>query len=96
MKLHIYDVSRDPLVRHLNQLLAHQGAPVKLGGIFHAAIEIKKLEWSFGSQAPDDFEICASGVKTSLPTRNPQHTFRQTAAHSAWRVQTAVLSGVTL
>lgn len=31
VKLHIYDVSRDPLVHHLNQLLAHQGAPVKLG-----------------------------------------------------------------
>ncbi|CAK9092540.1 DeSI-like protein At4g17486 [Durusdinium trenchii] len=76
VRLHIYDVSHEPVVQHLNQFLAYKDAPVKLGGIFHAGIEINKMEWSFGSGM--ESEISQTGVKSSVPTQNPQHNFRQT------------------
>ena len=77
VKLHIYDVSNEPVVRHLNQVLAYQDAPMKLGGIFHAGIEINRIEWSFGSGM--ESETSTSGVKSSSqPTQNPQHNYRQT------------------
>eukprot|EP00931_Biecheleriopsis_adriatica_P028600 TRINITY_DN17058_c0_g1_i1.p1 TRINITY_DN17058_c0_g1~~TRINITY_DN17058_c0_g1_i1.p1 ORF type:complete len:394 (+),score=81.65 TRINITY_DN17058_c0_g1_i1:69-1250(+) len=76
VKLHIYDVSREPFIHRLNKLLAHESAPIKLGGIFHAAIEVRKVEWSYGSQAKNP-EV-ETGVRECEPKADPQHSYRQT------------------
>lgn len=76
VKLHIYDVSRIPAISHLNSLLANKDAPVKLGGIFHAAIEVGAVEWSFGSE-PADPEV-DTGVRQCAPKKDPNHSYRQT------------------
>ena len=46
--LHIYDVSQDEKVQKLNRVLAHAYSPLKLGGVFHAGVEVLGLEWSYG------------------------------------------------
>eukprot|EP00930_Biecheleria_cincta_P037164 TRINITY_DN254_c0_g1_i2.p1 TRINITY_DN254_c0_g1~~TRINITY_DN254_c0_g1_i2.p1 ORF type:complete len:444 (+),score=80.43 TRINITY_DN254_c0_g1_i2:55-1332(+) len=68
VKLHIYDVSRNPAISGLNNILANKHAPVKLGGIFHAAIEIRGNEWSFGSQSVHP-EV-DTGVKQCAPKKD--------------------------
>merc|ERR1712217_984162 len=72
--LHIYDVSQESSVRRLNKVLAHRRAPLKLGGVFHAGVEVNGLEFAFGmSESP-----AMSGITCVLPRSNPQHRFRQT------------------
>lgn len=71
--LHVYDVSRDPRVQHVNQVLAHENGPVKLGGIFHSGIEIDGLEWSFGRGRAG-----TTGVRCDKPRACSQHNYRQT------------------
>eukprot|EP00931_Biecheleriopsis_adriatica_P010171 TRINITY_DN111269_c0_g1_i1.p1 TRINITY_DN111269_c0_g1~~TRINITY_DN111269_c0_g1_i1.p1 ORF type:complete len:391 (-),score=64.47 TRINITY_DN111269_c0_g1_i1:5-1123(-) len=76
VKLHIYDVSREPVIHHLNNLLANEASPIKFGGVFHAAIEIRKVEWSYGSQSKSP-EV-ATGVRDCEPKADPKHSYRQT------------------
>jgi len=76
VKLHIYDVSRDPNVQRVNSVFAHKDAPIKLGGLFHAGVEISKLEWAFGSGCLDDES--PTGVRCHQPKHNMQHSYRQT------------------
>lgn len=70
--VNIYNVSQDPIVQKLNELLAHRYNPFKFGGIFHAGVELLGREWSFG------FVACGTGVHTSLPRNHPHHHFRET------------------
>lgn len=72
--LHIYDCSLEDNVHKLNQVLAHKRSPLKLGGIFHAGIEVGGLEWSFGSTQNDS----VAGIHCVLPQKNKQHRYRQT------------------
>lgn len=74
VSLHIYDVSRQASIQRLNSFLANKKSPLKLGGVFHAGVEVNGCEWSFGStQNP-----AASGVSCVDPREDPQHHFRQT------------------
>lgn len=75
MCLNVYDVSRSSGVWLLNQMLAHGHAPWKLGGIFHAGVEVHGLEWSFGSGEDGG---STSGISCHKPRQHPQHHFRQT------------------
>lgn len=70
--VNIYDVSQDPTVQRLNELLAHRYIPFKFGGIFHAGVEMFGQEWSFG------FVACGTGVHQSPPRNHPHHHFRET------------------
>merc|ERR1711972_908310 len=74
VKLHIYDVSQEESVQKINRILAHKQAPLKLGGVFHAGVEVNGLEWSFGYQ-PNDTKY---GVSCVQPKTHPQHHYRQT------------------
>mmetsp|Transcript_72650 Transcript_72650/g.135753 ORF Transcript_72650/g.135753 Transcript_72650/m.135753 type:complete len:622 (+) Transcript_72650:92-1957(+) len=71
--LHIYDVSQKAAIQRLNGLLANKFLPVKLGGVFHAGVEVDGVEWSFGHTAE------GTGVSsTERPKNHPHHHFRQT------------------
>lgn len=72
--LHIYDCSLEDNVHKLNKVLAHKRSPFKLGGVFHAGIEVGGLEWSFGSTPNES----VAGVHCILPQENKQHRYRQT------------------
>lgn len=72
--LHVYDVSLDYGVQKLNGLLANMDSPLKLGGAFHAGVEVNSLEWCFG-HSPSESK---SGIGCVVPRSNPQHHFRQT------------------
>lgn len=70
--LHIYDVSRQSGIQRLNSVLCHERSPLKLGGVFHAGVEVHGLEWSFGlSLGP------SPGVESTRPREHPDHSFRQ-------------------
>jgi hypothetical protein len=69
--LHVYDVTREDVVRWMNSLLL----PTPLGGAFHAGVEVGGLEWSFGLNTQYALK---SGVQCVLPQRDSQHNFRQT------------------
>merc|ERR1719161_467480 len=58
----------------MNAVFANWMAPVKLGGAFHAAVEVQGLEWSFGRT----FRDTLPGISCGLPRSDPQHNFRQT------------------
>jgi hypothetical protein len=72
--LHIYDVSQEEGIQRVNRILAHTYAPLKLGGVFHAGVEIDGHEWSFG-YCPSETR---SGVGCVKPKQHPQHHYRQT------------------
>jgi len=72
--LHIYDVSQEEGIQRVNKILAHTYAPLKLGGVFHAGVEIDGHEWSFG-YCPSETR---SGVGCVKPKQHPQHHYRQT------------------
>jgi len=55
-------------------VLAHEWSPLKLGGVFHAGVEVGGLEWSFGFQPQES----RPGVCCCLPRQHRQHHFRQT------------------
>merc|ERR1711974_69412 len=59
-------------VQNLNWLLANQHAPVKLGGVFHAGVEVNGLEWSFG------YSPKKTGVTCTKPRTHAVHRYRQT------------------
>lgn len=74
VSLHIYDVSRQASIQRLNSFLANKKSPFKLGGIFHAGVEVNGCEWSFGST----HDPAASGISCVDPKEDPQHHFKQT------------------
>merc|ERR1712107_383341 len=74
VNIHIYDVSQEEGVRKINRILANKYLPLKLGGVFHAAVEVHGLEWSFGF-VPSDTK---TGVYSSEPKKDPMHHYRQT------------------
>lgn len=69
--LNIYDVSYDDKIHRLNSLLSHRLSPLKLGGIFHAGVEVNGREWSFGNCG------LGSGVAAHEPQKHPHHNFRE-------------------
>mmetsp|Transcript_77218 Transcript_77218/g.218551 ORF Transcript_77218/g.218551 Transcript_77218/m.218551 type:complete len:377 (+) Transcript_77218:99-1229(+) len=75
VRLHIYDVSQEESIQKLNQVLANKYSPLKLGGVFHAGVEVNGLEWSFGFSPAETHP----GVCCVQPKRHPQHHYRQTA-----------------
>lgn len=72
--LHVYDVSQEESIQKLNRVLAHKDSPLKLGGVFHAGVEVNGLEWSFGFSASET----RPGVSCVEPKTHPQHHYRQT------------------
>lgn len=72
--LNIYDVSHKEGVQWFNAVLAHWLAPVKLGGAFHAGVEVHGLEWSYGATRRETLP----GLICVLPRADPNHHFRQT------------------
>jgi len=71
--LHIYDVSQEDGIRKLNKVLAHKYSPLKLGGVFHAGVEINGLEWSYGMSQIETLP----GLSCVLPKQHPSHRYRQ-------------------
>ena len=71
--LNVYDVSKRDSVKILNAVLAHWWAPVKLGGVFHVAVQINGIEWSFGKT----FLASRPGVFGLPPQKDPNHNFRE-------------------
>jgi len=74
VSLHIYDVSRTLGIQKLNNMLANRRSPLKLGGVFHAGVEVNGLEWSFGHSA----NPLIPGVESNYPRAHPAHHYRQT------------------
>lgn len=74
VRLNIYDVAKDASIKTLNTILAHESAPVRFGGVFHAGVEVNGLEWSFGFS-----NSCSKpGVSCIQPRSNKQHSYRET------------------
>merc|ERR1712096_528671 len=74
VRIHIYDVSTEESIQKLNRILAHKRSPLKLGGVFHAGVEVNGLEWSFGYSA----SCTQPGISCVEPKTHPQHHYRQT------------------
>lgn len=72
--VHVYDVSQENFIKKLNRWTANKKSWVKLGGIFHAGVEVFNLEWSYGATCTDT----AVGVACNEPKQHPQHRYRQT------------------
>lgn len=70
--LHVYDVSNHSGVQAINHVLAHKYAPLRLGGVFHAGVEVAGREYSFG-YAPQ-----GTGVTHCTPRKHPGHHYRET------------------
>jgi len=73
--IHVYDVSQEDTIKRLNKMLAHEYSPLKLGGVFHAGVEVNGLEWSFGFTPSST----RSGVFCCMPKQNAQHHYRESA-----------------
>eukprot|EP00930_Biecheleria_cincta_P085412 TRINITY_DN74801_c0_g1_i1.p1 TRINITY_DN74801_c0_g1~~TRINITY_DN74801_c0_g1_i1.p1 ORF type:complete len:446 (-),score=102.46 TRINITY_DN74801_c0_g1_i1:14-1315(-) len=74
VRVHVYDVSQEESIQKINRILAHKSSPLKLGGVFHAGVEVNGLEWSFGFSASETHP----GVSCVEPKTHPQHHYRQT------------------
>jgi len=83
VRLHIYDVSQEESIQRVNRILAHTYAPLKLGGVFHAGVEIDGHEWSFG-YCPSETRY---GVGCVRPKQHPQHHYRQTVTMRRTKVK---------
>lgn len=70
--LNIYDAFQDGSIRWLNSLLAPSFSKWRLGGAFHAGVEVDGFEWSYGFSDPGE-----TGVAWNPPRRHTQHFFRQ-------------------
>lgn len=70
--LNIYDAFQDANISWVNSLLAPNGSKWRLGGAFHAGVEVAGLEWSYGSSAPGE-----TGLAWNPPKCHTQHNFRQ-------------------
>eukprot|EP00927_Polykrikos_kofoidii_P060973 TRINITY_DN55867_c0_g1_i1.p1 TRINITY_DN55867_c0_g1~~TRINITY_DN55867_c0_g1_i1.p1 ORF type:complete len:484 (-),score=88.83 TRINITY_DN55867_c0_g1_i1:36-1319(-) len=74
VRVHVYDVSQEEGIQKLNRVLAHRYSPIKLGGVFHAGVEVNGLEWSFGYSESET----RPGISCVEPKTHPQHHYRQT------------------
>lgn len=72
--LHIYDVSQEEQIQSLNRVLAHKYSPIKIGGVFHAGVEVLGLEWCYGGSEDET----VPGVSCVPPRNHPLHHYRQT------------------
>mmetsp|Transcript_31336 Transcript_31336/g.71552 ORF Transcript_31336/g.71552 Transcript_31336/m.71552 type:complete len:322 (-) Transcript_31336:118-1083(-) len=72
VKLNIYDVSQQANIQKLNSFLAHRLSPFKIGGVFHAGVEVDGTEWSFG------FCVEGTGVSQGTPRQHSAHHYRET------------------
>jgi len=70
--LNIYHVGKEDVVSTINDMLAASMSPLKLGGIFHVAVEIEGVEWSYGGCDS------GSGICCGTPCSDIVHKFRQT------------------
>mmetsp|Transcript_36609 Transcript_36609/g.113873 ORF Transcript_36609/g.113873 Transcript_36609/m.113873 type:complete len:271 (+) Transcript_36609:111-923(+) len=89
--LHIYDVTREHSIRRINSLFAHELSPFKLGGIFHAGVEVNGLEWCFGLRD----STTRYGIWCSEPTSHPSHRYRETVACGRTRLTVPEINHVT-
>lgn len=69
--LNVYDVSQSDAIHGINDLFALTESPLKLGGIFHVAVEIFNTEWKYG------WIPSGTGVHCGLPRQDCQHRFKQ-------------------
>lgn len=67
--LHVYEVGNAKTVQHVNQVTMNI---LRRGGIFHGAIEVHGVEWSYGGTMD-----WSTGVYSCEPRMNPDHTFRE-------------------
>eukprot|EP00445_Apocalathium_hangoei_P034260 CAMPEP_0203950902 /NCGR_PEP_ID=MMETSP0359-20131031/84912_1 /ASSEMBLY_ACC=CAM_ASM_000338 /TAXON_ID=268821 /ORGANISM="Scrippsiella Hangoei, Strain SHTV-5" /LENGTH=240 /DNA_ID=CAMNT_0050883287 /DNA_START=59 /DNA_END=781 /DNA_ORIENTATION=+ len=67
--LNVYELGRAPLVQRLNMLTK---SALNVGGLFHAGIEVRGKEWSFGSATPT-----RSGIFCCRPCSCSSHTYRE-------------------
>eukprot|EP00928_Gymnodinium_smaydae_P057846 TRINITY_DN41073_c0_g1_i1.p1 TRINITY_DN41073_c0_g1~~TRINITY_DN41073_c0_g1_i1.p1 ORF type:complete len:438 (+),score=98.66 TRINITY_DN41073_c0_g1_i1:56-1315(+) len=74
VNVHVYDVSQEEKIQKLNRVLAHEYSPIKLGGVFHAGVEVLGLEWSYGFSDDET----RPGVSCNKPRLHPCHHYRQT------------------
>ncbi|GLJ05696.1 hypothetical protein SUGI_0023270 [Cryptomeria japonica] len=95
--LHIYDVTNSAsaktnnVIMQLNKIMKDG---IGIGGIFHSAVQIYDLEWSFG--------YCenGTGVFSCHPKQNPMYTYRESislgktslSAHSVTQILTKLSS----
>jgi hypothetical protein len=68
----IYDAFAVNSIRFVNSILAPEGSNWRLGGAFHAGVEINGMEWSYGYSDPGE-----TGVAWNIPRNHHQHRFRQ-------------------
>jgi len=68
VRLHIYDISKNPTVGKANRLLRGLGT-----GIFHSSVEVYGNEWGYGG----GFVPQATGVYRSKPGADLQHEHRE-------------------
>lgn len=90
VRLHIYDASRQDGIQLFNRVFAHESAPMKFCGIFHAGVEVNGLEWSFDYQ-PREY---VPGVSCVLPRMHQQHTYRETIVLQHSRLSAVAISNV--
>jgi len=72
--LNVYDVgsSEDELVHKVNKIGTGNNN-LLVGGVFHAGVEVYGVEWMYGYSAEGNTGVCST-----LPRMNPQHTYRTT------------------
>eukprot|EP00929_Paragymnodinium_shiwhaense_P095989 TRINITY_DN5738_c0_g1_i4.p1 TRINITY_DN5738_c0_g1~~TRINITY_DN5738_c0_g1_i4.p1 ORF type:complete len:522 (+),score=70.41 TRINITY_DN5738_c0_g1_i4:78-1643(+) len=76
VRLHVYDISLSDGVRHLNSVFLSSVFPLKLGGFYHAGVEIDGVEWCYGHR--DGPSTAESGIICHAPRKNAQHRYRET------------------
>lgn len=87
--LNIYDVSQATFIQRVNNVLANEYLPLKFGGVFHAAVEIHGLEWSFAKTPHGQ-----SGIECWQPRGHPLHHFRETVQLNSTDMSAETLADV--
>jgi len=90
VRVHIYDVSQQESIQRINKIFAHKRSPLKLGGVFHAGVEVNGLEWSYGFTLSET----RSGVSCVEPRAHPQHHYRQTVALSGANMPEGAIANI--
>jgi len=89
--LHIYDVTHEQSVQRLNNILAHESSPFKLGGIFHVGVQVAGLEWCYGLRD----STTRYGIWCSAPKTHPCHHYRETVECGRTTLSAPEISQVT-